>query len=53
MSTHNISFCREIRKILYGCPLLSVATCMTAIDKMGYQVNIFSYISTKTYVHII
>ena len=51
MSTHNISFCREIKKILYGCPLLSVA--MTAIDKMGYQVNIFSYIATKTYVHII
>ena len=25
MSTHNICFCREIRKILCGYPLLSVA----------------------------
>ena len=25
MSTHNIRFCREIRKILCGYPLLSVA----------------------------
>ena len=25
MSTHNICFRREIRKILYGYPLLSVA----------------------------
>ena len=25
MSTHNICFCREIRKILCGYPLISVA----------------------------
>ena len=25
MSTHNICFCREIRKIICGYPLLSVA----------------------------
>ena len=27
MSTHNICFCGEIRKILCGYPLLSVAMC--------------------------
>ena len=27
MSTHNICFCREIRKTLCGYPLLSVAMC--------------------------
>ena len=30
MSIHNICFCREIRKILCGYPLLSVA--MTDVD---------------------
>ena len=28
MSTHNICFCREIRKLLCGYPLLSVAMHM-------------------------
>ena len=42
MSTHNICFCGEIRKILCGYPLLSVAmqTCGSyhiyiALDKKG------------------
>ena len=38
MSTHNICFHEELRKIFIGQ------------DKNGYQVNIFSYFSMKTYV---
>ena len=37
MSTHNICICREIRKILCGYPLLSVAI---APDKRSIQLNI-------------
>ena len=38
MSTHNICICREIRKILCGYPLLSVAVyCM---GKMGKKKKI-------------
>ena len=33
MSTHNICFCREIRKILCGYPLLSVAMTQVNIEK--------------------
>ena len=33
MSTHNICFCGEIRKILCGYPLLSVA--MLVLREMG------------------
>ena len=36
MSTHNIYFCGEIRKILCGYPLLSVA--------MNYCLNIYASI---------
>ena len=50
MSTHNICFCREIRKILCGYPLLSVATILfrTSCEKTNiflslYRDNIFSY----------
>ena len=50
MSTHNISFHGEIRKILCGYPLLSVAMS----DKMLFfsikNIDIFSYFSVKTYV---
>ena len=31
MSTHNICFCREIRKILCGYPLLSVAMLLVEL----------------------
>ena len=32
MSTHNICFCREIRKILCGYPLLSVAVRFCSVN---------------------
>ena len=35
MSTHNICFRREIRKILCGYPLLSVAMLFTSVLKLG------------------
>ena len=42
MSTHNIRFHQEIRKILYGYPLLSGAvTKNIAPDERGYLHNIF------------
>ena len=34
MSTHNICFCGEIRKIICGCPLLSVA--MSLLSRAMY-----------------
>ena len=34
MSTHNICFCREIRKILCGYPLLSVAMVLACVFQM-------------------
>ena len=41
MSTHNICFCREIRKILCGYPLLSVAMVFSVHMKklciLGYS----------------
>ena len=39
MSTHNVCFRRQIRKILCGYSLLAVAMCI-ALDKRGYQENI-------------
>ena len=50
MSTHNICFRGEIRKILCGYPLLSVAMICIATDKRRYPQNIFYYFSMKTYV---
>ena len=40
MSTHNICFCGEIRKILCGYPLLSVAMCHKII--LYYSMDQFS-----------
>ena len=45
MSTHNICFCGEIRKILCGYPLLSVA--MSAISRAtqyAMKLSNFSYL---------
>ena len=53
MSTHNICFCREISKILYGYPLLSVAMVLsrnlalkepitTVEDKISISFNFLS-----------
>ena len=39
MSTHNIYFCREIRKILFGCPLLSVAMILMLISSLQMDVG--------------
>ena len=33
MSTHNICFRREIRKIICGYPLLSVAMCLCSVHQ--------------------
>ena len=35
MSTHNICFRREVRKIVCGYPLLSVTMCMHAYTYLG------------------
>ena len=42
MSTHNICFCREIRIILCGYPLLSVAMLLSAsgLDSLGVSLGI-------------
>ena len=42
MSTHNICFCREVRKILYGYPLLSVAMVMGTYKKFLSEVLLLS-----------
>ena len=45
MSTHNICFCGEIRKILCGYPLLSVA--MADIPYLELQTTITFYLTIK------
>ena len=47
MSTHNICFCREIRKILCGCPLLSVAMRSTKYHQILLLMK-FSKLEKKT-----
>ena len=37
MSTYNICFCREIRKILFGYPLLSVAMSNEYYSKFSWR----------------
>ena len=46
MSTHNICFCGEIRKILCGYPLLSVAMNLTIIHGIQSH-SIDQYISNN------
>ena len=54
MSTHNISFCREIRKLFTRYPLLSrsmaAVRCKSlALDKV-YPDKLVSYLSMQIYV---
>ena len=43
MSTHNICFHGEIRKILCGYPLLSVANHSSSSNKMHQQVHVVKW----------
>ena len=42
MSTHNICFCGEIRKILCGYPLLSVAMELDILARQITDMEIFT-----------
>ena len=47
MSTHNICFHREIRKILCGYPLLSVAMETYYFQKMWIIIKTASYLELR------
>ena len=58
MSTHNICFCQEIRKILCGYPLLSVAmynqyfsAAKKALSGAIYLLYYFLIVSLDYFIH--
>ena len=52
MSTHNICFRREIRKVLCGYPLLSVAMTSIYIIRSQLKIRSFLVFSSKKSIDI-